>query len=175
MERKVSEITSRRCRASAGAKQAIHAAFIWGKAATLLRPLRTKTGTGWLPAAKLSARVPGESVVEKHLVDDQRQAMLPAQGFQRGPVRLPGKVPGGIIGVDDDNGPAARGDAAAQGLEVKMPAVIVEKLIGNQPHVVEPGQEIEEGIAWLANQHLVAGIAQQPEQEAVGLAGAGGE
>jgi alanine-synthesizing transaminase len=32
---------------------------------------------------KAVARVPGERVVEKHLIDDQRQAMLAAQGLQR--------------------------------------------------------------------------------------------
>ena len=59
MERKVSEITSRRSVAAAkqaGPKQAIQAAFICGKAATLLKPLSTKVGTGWGPVAKL--RVP---------------------------------------------------------------------------------------------------------------------
>ena len=56
-----------------------------------------------------------------------------------------------------------------------MPAMIVEKLIGNQPHVVQLGQEIEQWVTGLADQHLIPGIAQQPEEEAVGLAGAGGE
>src|SRR5271156_699264 len=56
-----------------------------------------------------------------------------------------------------------------------MPAVIVEKLIGNKTHIIEPGQEIEERVARLANQYLVARITEQPEEEAVGLAGAGGE
>ena len=51
MERKVSEMTSRRSRSAA--KQAIQAAFICGKAATLLRPLSTKVGTGWGPVTKL--------------------------------------------------------------------------------------------------------------------------
>ncbi len=56
-----------------------------------------------------------------------------------------------------------------------MPAVIVEKLIRDQPHIVQPGQEVEQWVARLANQHLVPRIAEQPEEEAVGLAGAGGE
>ena len=53
--------------------------------------------------------------------------------------------------------------------------MIVEKLIGNQPHVVQLGQEIEQRVARLADQHLVPGIAEQAEEETVGLAGAGGE
>ena len=60
MERKVSQITSRRWSASGSAKHAIQAAFIWGSAATLLNPLSTKVGTTWLPAAKLCpASCPG--------------------------------------------------------------------------------------------------------------------
>ena len=54
----------------------------------------------------------------------------------RRPLLIPGEVPGGIIGVDDRNRPGSGGDPAAQRLQVKMPAVIVEKLIGNQPHVI---------------------------------------
>ena len=100
MERKVSEMTSRRCKASA-AKHAIQAAFICGRAATLLRPLSTKVGTGWLPVAKLSPLWwPPRSVVKKHLVHNQRQAMLPAQFFDRSPLRGAGEVSRRIIGVD---------------------------------------------------------------------------
>ena len=88
---------------------------------------------------------------------------------------MPGEVASGIIGVHDDDGPGARGDAAAQRLEVEVPAMIVEKLVGNQPHIIQLGQKVEQRIARLANQHLVAGIAEQPEEKAVGLAGAGGE
>src|ERR1700691_2582119 len=80
-----------------------------------------------------------------------------------------------IVRVDQRNGSSTRGYAAAQRLQVQMPAMIVEELIGNQPHVVQPGQEIEQRVAGLADQHLFARVAEQPEQEAVGLAGAGGE
>jgi hypothetical protein len=53
--------------------------------------------------------------------------------------------------------------------------MVVEKLIGSQPHVIQPSQEIEQRVTWLADQHLVAGIAEQPEEEAVSLAGTGGK
>src|SRR5271156_2854951 len=56
-----------------------------------------------------------------------------------------------------------------------MPAVIVEKLIGNKVDVVELGQKIEQRVTWLPNQNLVAGIAKKPEEKAVGFAGAGGK
>ena len=104
----------------------------------------------------LPCLVPGKPIVEKDLIYDQRQPMLKAQRLDRSPLRVPGKVPGRIVGVDDHDRPGARGDAAAQRLEVKMPAMIVEKLIGYQPHIVQLGQEIEERIARLPDQHLVA-------------------
>ena len=87
MERKVSEITSRRSHGlRLRAKHAIQAAFIWGSAATLLKPLSTKVGTGWLPVAKLCPLCALQAVVEKDLVHDQRQAMLAAQVLRWQPV-----------------------------------------------------------------------------------------
>ena len=120
MERKVSEITSRRSGAAAkqaAQKQAIQAAFICGKAATLLRPLSTKAG----------------------------------------------------------DGSGTRGDASAQRLQIEMPAMIVEERIGDEAHVVQLGQKIEQGVAGLPDQHLIARIAEQAEEEAVAFAGTGGE
>ena len=75
-ERKVSEITSRRSIASSAPKHAIQAAFICGSPATLLRPLSTKVGTVWFPAAKLGPLV--EAVIEKDFIHNQRQILLPA-------------------------------------------------------------------------------------------------
>ena len=53
--------------------------------------------------------------------------------------------------------------------------MIIKKLIRNQPNIVQLGQEIKEWVAWLTDQHLVAGVAEQAEEETVGLTGAGGE
>jgi hypothetical protein len=77
--------------------------------------------------------------------------------------------------VDDDNGPSAGREAVADRLQIEMPAMIVEKFIGSEPNVVELRQEIEERVARLADQHFIAGIAQEAEEEAVSLAGASGE
>ena len=115
-------------------------------------------------------------IVKKHLIHEQRQPVLTAQSFDRGPLLGPGEVPSGIVGVDDGNSARVRGvHAAAQRLEVNVPAMIVEKLIRNQLHIIQLRQEIEQRVARLPNQHLVPGIAQQPEEEAVGFAGTGGE
>ncbi len=62
-----------------------------------------------------------------------------------------------------------------QGLQVKVPAMIVEELVGNQLYIIQPGEKVKQWIARLSNQYLVARIAQQPEEEAVGLARARGE
>src|SRR5271155_2730421 len=56
-----------------------------------------------------------------------------------------------------------------------MPAVIVEKLVGNKAHIVELGQKIEQRVTWLPDQDLVARITKKPEEKAVGFAGAGGK
>ena len=119
--------------------------------------------------------VSGEPIVEKHLIHNQRQPVFPAQSFERGPLLIPGEMAGRIIGVDDRNRPGADGDPAAQRLEVKMPAMIVEKLIRNQPHVIQLGQEIKQRVPRLADQYFIPGVAEQAEEKTVGLAGAGGE
>src|SRR5579872_2435519 len=119
----------------------------------------------------LLAIVSGEPVVKKHLVHDQRQVVLAAEHLDRKPVCLAREMTRRIVGVDDDHSLAAGGEPAAECLQVEMPAVIVEKRIRNKPHIIELGQEIEERIAGLADQHLVAGIAEQAEEEAVSLAG----
>ena len=64
----------------------------------------------------LPGLVSSEPIVEKHLVHDQRQPVLAAHCFDRGPLLIPGEVAGGIVGVDDRNGPGTGGDPAAQGL-----------------------------------------------------------
>ena len=53
--------------------------------------------------------------------------------------------------------------------------MIVEQGGGLQLHVVQHGEEVEERVAGLADENLAARIAEQPEEVAVGLAGAGGE
>ena len=59
--------------------------------------------------------------------------------------------------------------------KIDLPTVVVEELVGRQTDIVELRQEVDERIARLGNQHLISRIAQQPEEEAVGLAGAGGQ
>ena len=53
--------------------------------------------------------------------------------------------------------------------------MIVEKLIRDQFYVLQVGQKLEQRIAWDWHENFIAGIAEQAENEGVGLAGAGGE
>ena len=87
----------RRVQAS-GPVATIHAAFICGSPAILLKPLTTKTGTPSSPAAKLAAVV-AQAVVEKDLIDDQRKIELAAELRQfLGLPRL-GEMAGRVIGM----------------------------------------------------------------------------
>ena len=69
----------------------------------------------------------------------KQNAPLAAQRFDRFPLPALGEITRGIIGMDDHDGPSARGHAPAQRLQVQVPAVIVEELVGNQPHIVQAG------------------------------------
>ena len=77
--------------------------------------------------------------------------------------------------MHDDDGPRLRCDGAANALGIDLPPVLVDQRRGLQAHIVETRQEIEERITRLGDKNLVAGIAQEAEEKAVGLAGAGGQ
>src|ERR1700744_5029819 len=77
--------------------------------------------------------------------------------------------------MDEGNGTRLRADPSSQGFDIQVPAVVVKQRIGDEAYVLEPGQKIEERIAGLRNQHLIAGVRKQAEEVAVGFAGAGGE
>src|ERR1700722_17616828 len=123
----------------------------------------------------LPTRLSSQPVVEKDLIHDQRQAVFATQCCQCVTVRWAREVSCGIVRVNDHDGPGVGRHAATQRIQVQMPAMIVKELIGHQPHIVQPGQKIKERVARLADQHLVAGIAEQAEEEAVRLAGASSE
>ena len=65
--------------------------------------------------------------------------------------------PVGLLGVDDDEGAGAGGDGAFELGEVDGPAVVEEERVGAEAHVVEVGEEVEERVAGLGDEDLVAG------------------
>jgi hypothetical protein len=77
--------------------------------------------------------------------------------------------------MHQDNGPRLRRDGAAKALRIDLPAVVVDQRGCFQLYIVQYGQKVEERIAGLSDKNLAARIAEQPEEKAVGLAGAGGE
>jgi hypothetical protein len=123
------------------------------------------------------ARLAGwaESVVEKDLIDDEGKVVLCADAFEGLTLGCGGEVAGGIVRVDDDDGAGARGDRGLKRVEVDGPAIVIEERVLAECDVVEAGDEVEEWVTGAGDQDLVVRVAEEPEEEAVGLAGAGGE
>ena len=83
--------------------------------------------------------------------------------------------------MHDEDGARARRDGSAERVEIDGPAsfrvsigIVVQRVLA-EDDVVKLRDEVEERIAGPRYEHLVAGIAEQAEEKAVGLAGAGGE
>ena len=53
--------------------------------------------------------------------------------------------------------------------------MIVEERIRDEAHVIQLGEKIEQWVAGLPDQHFIARIAEQPEEETVGFAGTGSQ
>ena len=89
-------------------------------------------------------------------------------------------VPVGLLGdtskIARSSPPApASSIACCNATTSREEAPVEAEPVGVQPHRLQRRQEVEERIARPRHQHAVAGIAQQLEQQRVGLAGAGGE
>src|SRR5208337_1256122 len=117
----------------------------------------------------------GEAVVQKNLVHNQGKIELPAELRQLFGLPRLGEVAGWIVGMHQHDGPRLRRDGATKALCIDLPAVVVDQRSGLKAHIVQHGQKVKERIARLCYENLAACIAEQPEEEAVGLAGAGGQ
>ena len=73
---------------------------------------------------------------------------------------------GRIVRMHHQNRPGPRPNPPLQLREVNPPAKVVEQRIRLQPHIIQIRQKVEQRIARLRDQHLIARVAQQPEQEA---------
>ena len=107
------------------------------------RSARKWVRRGYRRQSSVPPRVQG-ALVEKYLVHDQRQPVLPAHCFERGRSISRVKWPVGLLRWTRA---MARvwGVIRRQGLKVELPAMIVEELIRNQLDVIQLGQEIKEG------------------------------
>ena len=179
-ERYVSATTSRRARASrtrpAGPVTAVQASLSWGRPQLFERPPRAKARAG--PSRATLATRRGSSrkrEVGEDLVRDEGDPALGAEGEER--VVLLALQVGArrVVRVHHDDRARARAEGGAQGREVEVPLAVVGEGVGPHPHRLERREELEEGVAGAGHEHLVARVAQQLEEEGVGLAGAGRE
>ena len=116
-----------------------------------------------------------KAVVEEDFIDDKREVVFAADAGEFVRLPAPGEVAGGIVGVHEDDGAGVGRDGAAEAFGLDLPAMVVNQRSRAQADIVEDGEEIEQRIARLRDDNVAARIAQQPEQVAVRLAGAGGE
>ncbi len=117
----------------------------------------------------------GQRIVEEDFVDDEGERVADAEFFEGAALGGRGGVAGGVVGMHEEDGPGAGGDAALELGEVDPPAEVVEERVGLEGDIVKGGEEVEERVARLGDEDLVTGVAEQAEEERVALACAGGE
>jgi hypothetical protein len=120
----------------------------------------------------------GEGVVEEDLIDDESEVVGGAEIFEGEALGGGGEVSGGVVGVDKDDSAGAWRDGRGEGVQVDEPGVgaggvggvgIVVEGVFAEDDVVEGGDEVKEWITGAGDQDLVAGIAEEAKEEAVGL------
>src|SRR5215472_5874296 len=99
-----------------------------------------------------------QRVVEEDLVNDEGQIVFGAESFELGSFIRFDEVAGWVIGMNQCDGARARRNALADGFDIEVPAVVVKERVGREFHVIERGEEIEERIAGLRDEYLVAGV-----------------
>ena len=80
-----------------------------------------------------------------------------------------------IVRADDEDGADVRRQRVVETRAVDRPRVVFEQTIRTQRHGFESGQQLEQRVARLRDEHRVTGIAEQLEQQRVRLARAGGD
>src|SRR6516225_10103207 len=66
-------------------------------------------------------------------------------------------------------------DSPMQRVEIDLPSMVVYQFIRNEFHILQICEKVEQRVAWGWYQHDVSGIAEQPKNERVAFAGAGGK
>lgn len=72
--------------------------------------------------------------------------------------------------MDEHDRARARAESGVERGVIDVPAAVVGQLVGPQPHQLERHQVVEQRVGRRRDQDLVFGIAQQLEEERVGLA-----
>src|SRR5207249_9669702 len=75
----------------------------------------------------------------KNFIDDQSQPVLAAKRIQRTAFRIRDIGSGGIIGMHHDYSARTFVDSSLKGVQINLPAVIVDQRIRPQLHVLQTG------------------------------------
>lgn len=145
------------------------------QARNFAKAAQDESESGMVCGSKALGSLAAEGIVEEDFIDDESEAAFGAKQLQLASLGGGGEVACGVVGMDQSDGAGARRDLLAKGRKVDVPAVVVEERVRNEMDITYLGQEVEKRIGGLGNEDFVAGVAKQPEEKAVCLAGAGGE
>src|SRR5579859_2072686 len=113
--------------------------------------------------------------IEEHFVGNDRNLarrtdLIESEHFLRLAI-----IPGGVVGVDDDDGSRTRRDGVFDGVEINLPAEVIDQRIAHESHVMNVREKIEEWIARRRDKNLIARIAECTTSKRICFAGAGGQ
>ena len=109
-------------------------------------------------------------VIGKHFVRDDGGIVFPAERGDRFEFGRVDELARWIVGAHEQHGARSGAECPLDAPDVDGPGCVVLELVRNGHHRIEARQVIEQRIARMRNQHLVAGSAQQFEQQRIGFA-----
>src|SRR6266536_1649274 len=77
--------------------------------------------------------------------------------------------------MNDDDSARARRNGLLQRMKIGLPSVVVKERVARQLHVLNFREKVDERVAGLGDQKLVAGITQSSKDVGIRFAGAGGQ
>ena len=115
----------------------------------------------------------GKRVIQENLINDQRRTVLFRHARDLLMFLPLEKGAGRVVGIHDDNGLRS---FSALAIDIEAPlAVIVAEMVMAKLHVIDLREIIEERIRRPGNKDAFARVAEELEDQRIGLAGAGGE
>src|SRR6202000_76344 len=97
-------------------------------------------------------------IVKKHLIHNERQPMFTAEGLKLFALLQLCEMASRIIRMPPRDRARPWRDALTHSLQIQMPAMVIEECIRDQADIIQCGKKIEERVAWLCDQHLIARI-----------------
>ena len=155
-----------------GPPKPIHPSFSCGSPADFDRPPRLNVSTS-APASTLRRRRRRiERIVGEHLVADDRPAAVGGERRHGVEIVAMQERSRRIVRRHDQDRAHAIGRGSRDRIDVDAPRAVILERVRNRRDGFELRQVLEQRIARMRHQHRIAGIAQQLEQQRVGLAGA---